>query len=217
MTKQEIIDVIEGAIVANGTNDITADVLRPVLVSMVTQINDAVGSLSNLDTTIKDNIVNALNEVFNLPNGGGITILTGTTNPNTTAPPVVSLGDFYNRTFSGNTIEFYIFNGSTWVLLINVQPSSIVSYGNTYRTTDLNILIPRSASVVIYQGSTESTIQIPNSLIPDREITIINQSNYRLFTSQIYDTVTGSQSGLINRGMSITIKDDNQIKWIQIR
>ena len=217
MTKQEIITLIEGAIVANGTNDITADVLRPVLVSMATQINDAVGSLANLDTTTKDNIVNALNEMFNLPNGGGITILTGTANPNTTAPPVVSLGDFYNRTFSGNTIEFYIFNGVEWVLLMNVPSNSISANELFYFLGSVNI--PNSANVAYYNGNTAGVvIGIPSATSNEfREITIVNTSPTASIETNInFVDLNRNLRILIPILTSFTLKSDG-FQWVRIR
>ena len=220
MTKQEIITLIEGAIVANGTNDITADVLRPVLVSMATQINDAVGSLANLDTTTKDNIVNALNEMFNLPNGGGITILTGTANPNTTAPQVVSLGDFYNRTFSGNTIEFYIFNGIEWVLLSNTQSEDIAGFftGVLTEYTGSSFSVGNDVTVAIYVGNVINAIaNLPDPFNSEnREITFINQSNNSIRTSNGYRKLNGTTTVVLDENKSITLKAKS-LAWIQIR
>jgi hypothetical protein len=218
MTKQEIITLIENAIKTNGTNDITADVLRPVLIAMSSQINDALGSLLNLDTTTKENIVSALNEILSAPSSGGITILTGTANPNTTSPPLVNLGDFYNQTFNGATSNFYIFNGIDWILLSESQNSSSVHYGVLQEYSQSPVIIGTYISTVIYVGNSENAIiQLPNPLMDQqREITIVNQSPFIINTSPPYRALSGDDSNILIRSRSVTLKT-NFSKWIQIK
>ena len=210
MTKQEIIAIIEEAIVTNGTNSITANVLRPVLVSMATQINDVVGVLTNLDTQTQANLVSALNEVFNL-SGGGITILTGTADPNITSPPGVNLGDFYDRTSNGNTIEFYIYNGQTFVLLINSNANNnsvLVTVGNGYFVNNMNTLV--------YNGSDASDImRIPVASVSTfRELTIVNTSGLEINTNIAYKDFAYTDATEILPNSSITIKS-NGIVWLR--
>lgn len=218
MTKQEIINIIQGAIVANGTNDITADVLRPVLVSMSTQINDLVGALSNLTTTNKSNIVNAINDVLNASGGaGGIVVRTGTANPNTSPPPTVNLGDFYNQTFNGGTINFYIFNGAEWVLLVNNEPS-LDGMGGLREYTENPAIIPPNISAVVYVGSTvNSVIQLPDSFVAEpREITIVNQSSNAIRVQPQYVKFNGDATTVLDSYKSITVKAKS-LTWYQIR
>lgn len=85
MTKQQVIALIQQWIVANGNEEITADVLRPILEAMVNQPNDLIGDLNDLTTTNKDSVVDAINEVNNLSNGG-ITIHYGSDTPFITPP-----------------------------------------------------------------------------------------------------------------------------------
>ena len=210
MTKQEIIAIIEEAIVTNGTNSITANVLRPVLVSMATQINDVVGVLTNLDTQTQANLVSALNEVFNL-SGGGITILTGTADPNITSPPGVNLGDFYDRTSNGNTIEFYIYNGQTFVLLINSNANNnsvLVTVGNGNFGNNMNTLV--------YNGSDASDIMtIPVASVSTfRELTIVNTSGLEINTNIAYKDLAYTDATEILPNSSITIKS-NGIVWLR--
>lgn len=116
MTEAEVITIIQAAIVANGNNEITANVLRPVLLAMLEQPNDKMGELSDLDTTDKSTLVAAINEA--LANGGGgstFTVHSGTDNPNTTPPASYSLGDWYIR----NGTSIYQYNGSQWVPILN--------------------------------------------------------------------------------------------------
>lgn len=70
MTYNEALALIQAEIIANGNNEITANVLRPVLEAMINFPNDTIGVLANLNTTDTTSIVNAINEIIsqNLPN-----------------------------------------------------------------------------------------------------------------------------------------------------
>src|SRR5690606_15992968 len=70
MSYASVLALIQAEIIANGNNEITANVLRPILEDMLEQPNDVVGVLDNLNTNDKTNIVNAINSVLsqNLPN-----------------------------------------------------------------------------------------------------------------------------------------------------
>ena len=64
MTPSEVITLINTELPTNGNNEITAVVLRPILIAMVEQINDLVGLESNLpDGTT--NVISALSTVTN--------------------------------------------------------------------------------------------------------------------------------------------------------
>ena len=115
MTEAQVLALIQLAIIANGNNEITANVLRPVLEAMLAQPNDLIGDLGDLQTTANTNLVEAINEVLGLT-GSGVTILTGVTDPNITPPPVVSIGDFYIWD-DGSLQGFYQYNGVDFVLI----------------------------------------------------------------------------------------------------
>lgn len=93
-TPQDLINQINAAIITNGNNEITAIVLNPILVDMVTQYDDLIGDLSQLLTTDQSSLVNAINEIFganigltNVIQGTGISIdYTDAKNP------IISLG-----------------------------------------------------------------------------------------------------------------------------
>lgn len=112
MTEAAILTLINTYIVSNGANEITADILRPILIAMLEQPNDKVGELADLDTTDKDNIVDAINEILSAT-GNGFGVHSGTADPNVTPPGSFSIGDWYIR----NGASLYQYNGDTWVLL----------------------------------------------------------------------------------------------------
>lgn len=67
-TLQDVLNEIQTYVVANGNNEITANVLRPVLETMANFVTDVSGDLSNLNTANKDNIVEAINEALQAVN-----------------------------------------------------------------------------------------------------------------------------------------------------
>lgn len=118
MTLDEVIELIQEWIVTNGNEEITADVLRPILEAMVNQPNDLIGDLDNLTTTDKDNLVEAINEVRSLAiTNAGIVVHSGSGTPIETPPVSVGLGDFYAQVAfpSTSVVSFWQYNGSVWV------------------------------------------------------------------------------------------------------
>lgn len=170
MTEAQVLALINQFIIANGNNEITADVLRPILVAILSQPNDKVGELSDLDTVDQSNIVNAINEVVNASNNQ-FDIYSGVDDPNSNPPASYSIGDWYIR----NGTSLYQYNGSTWVLLNDneVLPRDMVfdkftytSPNNTFTTSD-NIFT--LFDVKINQGSNYDSYAIINN---GNEVTI---------------------------------------------
>ena len=130
MTEAQVLAIIQQFIVANGNNEITANVLRPILEAMLGQPNDKIGDLPNLNTTDKANIVAAINELVNNSNSG-FEIHAGSADPNVTPPASYSIGDWYVR----NGSSLYQYNGQTWVLLssqvggISADPGNDLTLG----------------------------------------------------------------------------------------
>lgn len=130
MTEAQVLALINQFIIANGNNEITANVLRPILEEMVKQPNDKIGDLPNLNTTDKSNIVNAINELINNGNSG-FEIHAGSADPNVAPPASYSIGDWYVR----NGSSLYQYNGQTWVLLssqvggISADPGNDLTLG----------------------------------------------------------------------------------------
>lgn len=174
MTEAEVIQLIIDIIVANGNNQITANVLRPVLLAMLEQSNDKMGELSDLDTTDKTNLVNAINEA--LANGGvgsTFTVHSGTDNPNTTPPASYSIGDWYIR----NGTSIYQYNGDTWVLLSN---SSVTVFSEAFTYTS-----PNNTFTVINPINQIIDVQIEHGSNYNEYATIANGNEVTIATSGI--------------------------------
>lgn len=152
---QQVIDNINQYIVENHNNEITANVLNPILIELA-NLFDIVGDLSDLTTEDTSSIVNAINElVESISEIAGINKFYGTTNPNQTPPVGYADGDLYFRTasFLGNPYTVYIYNGITWVEIRDPQ--------------DLTNEIIQMATPELLSSPTR--IKIPNEITQDDE------------------------------------------------
>lgn len=149
MTEAQILALINLYIVANGNNEITANVLRPILVAMLEQPNDKVGELGNLDTVDKSSIVNAINELVGA-GGSGFEIHTGTPDPNVTPPGSFGIGDWYIR----NGTSLYQYNGSSWILLTTGAG-----------TTNLSTSATATTRTIISDTGTDAVIPLGNGVL----------------------------------------------------
>lgn len=177
-TKAEVLQTINSFIIANANNEITADVLRPILESMVNQINDLTGETLNLNTTDKTNLVNALNEIIQ-ESGTGVTVHTGTGDPNVNPPASYVITDYYKRVVNGTLAGLYIFNGSKWILIQDVgqavqQTAKIIIQDYTVQITD---------SIIIAVSGTQTVMAfLPQAnQMPGRVLTLSNHSDSKNF------------------------------------
>lgn len=115
---QDAIDEITAYIIANGSEDITADVLRPLLVGLGNAVNNTIGNPANLNT-FSPIVVNAINEVRALAlNAGGPKRFEGSADPNIIPPLGYDIYDYYAR-YSGVTLlNSYQYNGYNWIEII---------------------------------------------------------------------------------------------------
>lgn len=116
-------EAINQWIVQNGNNEITADVLRPVLLEILQAAKETTGELINLGTPTQDNLVAAINYLLSIipPGSAGVKVYTGIPDPNVTPPPSFQYADFYMQVTSENIpIQLWQWNGNDWV---------VVSYG----------------------------------------------------------------------------------------
>ena len=124
---------IENAIIENGNEEITADVLRPLLVGLANAVKGEIGNLENLDTASADDLVSAINELKELCDTlTGVVILTGTADPNETPPIGYELGNYYARYLGSTLISFWQYNGNKWVQVIGQDKNIIVTEDGNY-------------------------------------------------------------------------------------
>lgn len=106
-------------IVANGNNEITANVLNPVLKVILDFANNNIGDLTTLTTDETNTIVEAINSLkqnFEDLINNGVQLHTGYDDPNLTPPADYNYGDFYMQLDSGDDspIQLWQWNGFEW-------------------------------------------------------------------------------------------------------
>jgi len=118
-TYAEVISQINTFIVTNHNNEITANVLNPILVLLTDFTNNTIGDLETLTTDEKDTIVDAINSLKNNLNNitnNGVQLYSGMGDPNVTPPPTYKPADFYLQVDSDSLpVQLWQFNAFTWV------------------------------------------------------------------------------------------------------
>lgn len=158
---QIAIQNIESSIVANGNEEITANVLRPLLVELATATESITGDLINLNTGVKTNLVAAINNLKSISdNLKGVVVFSGSVDPNLgpiTGGASPKPGNFYARYNGSTLLSFWIYNGYDWVEIkqfkgyevANLPPGNI---GDTAYVTDADS--PTYLGVAVGGGST---------------------------------------------------------------
>jgi len=118
-TYAEVLTQINTYIVANGNNEITANVLNPVLSFILDFANNNIGDLSTLTTDETNSIVEAINSLkinFDDLLNNGVQLYTGYSDPNITPPLTYKYADFYMQLDSGDDSPVYLwqYNGIEW-------------------------------------------------------------------------------------------------------
>ena len=113
-----VIGQINTYIVANGNNEITANVLNPILVLLADFANNNIGDLSTLTTDQKNSVVEAINSLkqnFDDLVNNGVQLYTGIDNPNDTPPPTYKYADFYMQVdIDSLPVKLWQWNGFVW-------------------------------------------------------------------------------------------------------
>ena len=206
MTPSQLITYINNQITSNGNNEITAEVLRPILTAMVNQINSLVGNKNNLPTG-ETNLISALNNI----NTSGITIHSGIEDPNETSPVSFNLGDFYKQEVDNVIIDFWQYNGNQWIEIITRQEQkerNVTSISDSYSIIDTD-------DIIIYLGNSGKTLTLPDaSLYFNRILRIANFSSFILNLSRSI-SVNFTIKTTIGNSENILIVSDGFI-WRQI-
>jgi len=134
-TYATVISQINTYIVANGNNEITANVLNPILKVITDFANNTIGNLADLTTTDTDTIVGAINSLklqFDNLNNNGVQLLTGYDNPNIIPPPVFNYADFYIELdiMDDTPIQLWQWSGSEWT-----------TYSSVYSKAEIDLIV----------------------------------------------------------------------------
>lgn len=192
MTESQVIALINQWIIANGNNEITADVLRPILLAMVGQPNDVTGDLSDLSTGANTNLVaaiNWLNTQMSGITGNYITLHQGNDDPNVTPPSTFSQGDFYLERLLDNTpIQLWQYNIDGWKLVVagaGDQDNQFIPYKITILKESSGSMAQKVAvQINSFPSFTISEKQIPlfyvRELESDSDSTVVSTSVWGL-------------------------------------
>lgn len=144
MTFAQLITLINTYIVANGNNEITAEVLNPILRELAGFTNDKIGDLDTLTTSDKTNVVNAINSLktaFDNLNNNGVQLLTGYDNPNITPPPSFNYADFYMELdiMDDTPIQLWQWSGTEWT-----------TYSSVYSKAEIDFLLSNIPAISVF-------------------------------------------------------------------
>jgi hypothetical protein len=113
-----VLSQINTYIVANGNNEITANVLNPILKLMLDFANNNIGDLDTLTTDEKNSVVEAINSLkqnFDDLVNNGVQLYTGIDDPNDVPPPTYKYADFYMQLdIDSLPVKLWQWNGFVW-------------------------------------------------------------------------------------------------------
>lgn len=160
MTEQQVINLINSIIRANGNEEITGSILNSVLLAMVEQPNDLIGDFNNTTVT-GDSVVEKINTLLGLINNvSSIKVHTGENDPNITPPASYNVADFYAQTSAGNVIELWQYNGVEWVSQNNIIDDNNISANSTYSSEKIIDLFNSQDGVILV-----TSINVDNNLV----------------------------------------------------
>lgn len=113
-----VLGQINTYIVANGNNEITANVLNPILALMLDFSNNNIGDLDTLTTDENNSVVEAINSLkqnFDDLVNNGVQLYTGVDDPNVTPPTTYNYADFYMQLdIDSLPVKLWQWNGFVW-------------------------------------------------------------------------------------------------------
>jgi len=196
-TYSEVISQINTFIVTNHNNEITANVLNPILVLLTDFTNNTIGDLETLTTDEKDTIVDAINSLKNNLNNitnNGVQLYSGMGDPNVTPPPTYKPADFYLQVDSDSLpVQLWQFNAFSWISSVNgITALWGEITGDVEDQTDLITLIDTKDTETLNSSKTY-TDSLVVGLLDDR-------GNYDASTNVFPSTGGSGTSGAILKG-----------------
>lgn len=183
-TYSESVIQINTFIIANANNEITANVLNPVLKVILDFANSSIGNLGTLTTSDQTTIVNAINSLktdFENLNNNGVQLLTGYNNPNVTPPLSFNYADFYMELdiIDDSPIQLWQWSGTQWN-----------TYSNVYSKAEIDFLLatiydnmPETYTTVVYVNTTSPTTA---TIFDNENPPIVNDPSLMNDTANLY-------------------------------
>jgi len=155
-----VINQINAFIVANGNNEITANILNPILKIITDFANNEIGDLDTLTTSDKTNIVNSINSLKNALDSitdGGIQLHTGYDTPTITPPTSYNYGDFYMEldNLDNSPIQLWQWNGTEWT-----------TYASVYSKEEIDLIVANLEAQISTSPGDYSKIVYVNDINP---------------------------------------------------
>jgi len=159
-TYSEAVIQINSFIISNGNNEITANVLNPVLKVILDFANSSIGNLGLLTTSDTDTIVEAINSLktdFDNLNNSGVQLLSGYDDPNVTPPVTYNYADFYMEldVTDDSPIQLWQWNGTAWT-----------TYSSVYSKAEIDAIVTELQAQIADLPSDYSNIVYVNSVSP---------------------------------------------------
>lgn len=207
--KTDLINTINAQIQTNGAQEITAAVLNPILLQIVEW---ASAFLGDGDQLTEANLVAEIAAVSG-NSGAGITILTGTADPNDTPPGSYDTGDFYERTDGfGSTVGWFQYNGIEWA---EIRRKTQEAY-QTVRLFSSSDSIEDDDSTLIYTGTGGHTFdQGAAADNPNRKVNLVNIGSGALSTAVNYTNLAGASVSSLATNAAVVLQSDGTT-WYQI-
>jgi len=144
MTFAQLITLINTYIVANGNNEITANVLNPILQELANFTNDKIGDLDTLTTSDKTSVVNSINSLkidFDNLNNNGVQLHIGYDSPLITPPSTYNYADFYMELdiADDSPIQLWQWNGQDWT-----------TYSSVYSKAEIDLIVSDLETQIAY-------------------------------------------------------------------
>lgn len=200
MTEAEVLSLITSNIVANGNQEITADVLRPILVELLRQPNILIGDLGDLQTANKNNLVDAINEALQgSGSGSGIKIETGTKDPKVNPPSGLFIGDFYIWSDNTGLRGLYQYNGTDYVLIHDVDTQDVLKVYTETGTPANNNATAKIGESIKYEQSRAgvgSVVELNADLIEfkkaPKSVEGVNPTDVATVSNVAWDKISGN-------------------------
>lgn len=162
-TYADVINQINTYIIANGNNEITANVLNPILQIITDFTNNNIGDLEDLTTSENETVVASINSLktdFDNLTNNGVQLYTGYDDPNITPPPAFTYADFFMQLdiSDDSPVLLWQFNGFEWVtgMIVSVSFPKGVEYTAVGGETSFNISTILPATMMFWNGVPQS-------------------------------------------------------------
>lgn len=220
MTYAEVIALINANVTTNGNNEITGAILNSVLQAMLTQPNDLIGNLTDLNTDVDTDIVAAINWILTQLDGGA-QLHSGIPDPNVTPPAEYGIGDLYSQTNVGLTpIALWIYTGVLWFKFEVSGGGQVDSVAGTTDQIEVDDTDPANPILSLAPAVTDSLALADTAVQPDEldaYIPLSGTDSGSPVTGDIETDIASEvqifaqETGVLRQGLAQLYTDSNSI------